>query len=152
MPRTKKEVRSFLGLSGYYQRFISDYSSTAAPLTDLTQKKKPTKVVWSGECDAAFRKFKKTLCSKPVMRSPNFEKEFILQTDASESGVGAIVSQLDEAGQDHAVMYISRRLLPREARYSTIEKDLACKPSTVIWWGGSSRFKQITDLWNGSTW
>ena len=92
VPRTKKEVRSFLGLS--VQQFIPDYFSTAAPLTDLKQKKKLTNVVWTGKCDAAFRKLKETLCLKTVMRSTDFEKEFILQTDVSERGIGAILSQL----------------------------------------------------------
>lgn len=57
------------------------------------------------------------------MMSPDFEKEFVLQTDASERGVGAVLSQLDDEGKDHPVAYFSRKLLPRETRYLTIEKE-----------------------------
>ena len=122
-PVTKKEVRSFLGLSGYYRRFIPDYSTIAAPITDLTRKHKPNKVTWTNECDYAFRRLKELLCSHPILKSPNFDKEFVLQTDASERGVGAVLSQLDDNGDDHPIAYFSRKLLPRETRYSTIEKE-----------------------------
>ena len=118
VPVTKKDVRSFFGISGYYRRFIQDYSTIAAPLTDLTQKRKPNKVTWTRECYCAFRKLKEKLCSHPVMMSPDFEKEFVL-----ERGVGAVLSQLDDEGKDHLVAYFSRKLLPRETRYSTIEKE-----------------------------
>ena len=122
-PQTKKEVRSFLGLSGYYRRFIPDYSTIAAPLTDLTQKRKPSIVTWSPECEDAFNRLKKILCSVPVMKSPDFEQEFILQTDASDRAVGAVLSQMDADGGDRPIAYYSRKLLPRETRYSTIEKE-----------------------------
>ena len=123
IPRTKKQVRVFLGLTGYYRRFIQDYASIAAPLSDLTRKSAPTQVVWSAECDRAFRQLKEKLCASPVLRSPDFEKEFVLQTDASDRGIGAVLSQLDEDGHDHPVAFFSRKLLPREERYSTVEKE-----------------------------
>ena len=62
IPRTKKQVRVFLGLTGYYRRFIQEYASIAAPLLDLTRKSAPTQVVWSAECDSAFQKLKEQLC------------------------------------------------------------------------------------------
>ena len=71
----------------------------------------------------AFRKLKELLCSAPVLYAPNYEKEFILQTDASERGVGAVLSQTDDEGEDHPIGYFSRKLLPREEKYSTIEKE-----------------------------
>ena len=83
----------------------------------------PNQVVWTPECAAAFEKLKSLLCSAPVVQAPNFEKQFIVQTDASERGVGAVLSQLDESGADHPVAYFSRKLLPREERYSTVEKE-----------------------------
>ena len=83
----------------------------------------PNQVVWTAGCAAAFEKLKFLLCSAPVFQVPNFEKQFILQTDASERGVGAVLSQLDESGADHPVAYFSRKLLPREERYSTVEKE-----------------------------
>eukprot|EP00731_Ephydatia_muelleri_P034136 Em0048g12a len=122
-PTDKTGVRAFLGLTGYYRRFIPDFASLAAPLTDLTRKCAPTRVSWSNECEQAFTSLKGCLCSDPVLRSPNFEKQFILQTDASNRGIGAVLSQCDEEGQEHPVAYYSRKLLPREERYSTVEKE-----------------------------
>ena len=122
-PTDKTGVRAFLGLTGYYRRFIPDFASLAAPLTDLTRKCAPTRVSWSNECEQAFKSLKGCLCSDPVLRSPNFEKQFILQTDASNRGIGAVLSQCDEEGQEHPVAYYSRKLLPREERYSTVEKE-----------------------------
>eukprot|EP00731_Ephydatia_muelleri_P021177 Em0013g904a len=122
-PTDKTGVRAFLGLTGYYRRFIPDFASLAAPLTDLTRKCAPMRVSWSNECEQAFKSLKGCLCSDPVLRSPNFEKQFILQTDASNRGIGAVLSQCDEEGQEHPVAYYSRKLLPREERYSTVEKE-----------------------------
>ena len=123
IPETKSQVRAFLGLTGYYRRFIPGYSSIAAPLTDLTKKYAPTKVAWSEACATAFRKLQELLCSSPVLRSPDFTRSFILQTDASDRGIGAVLSQEDSEGEEHPVAYFSRKLLPREERYSTVEKE-----------------------------
>ncbi len=123
VPRTKKDVRSFLGMTGYYRKFIPQYSSIASPLTDLTRKTMPTQVEWTPDCAAAFEKLKTLLCSSPVLRTPDFEKDFLVQTDASERGIGAVLSQLDENGADHPVAYFSRKLLPREEKYATVEKE-----------------------------
>ena len=122
-PTTKTKVRSFLGLTGYYRKFIPDYATLAVPLTDLTRKTKPNQVVWTPECAAAFDQLKDSLCSSPVLKSPDWDKPFILQTDASNRGVGAILSQPDADGSDRPVAYFSRKLLPREERFSTIEKE-----------------------------
>ena len=121
-PRTKREVRAFLGLTGYYRRFIPNYASTATPLTDLTRKTEPNAVKWTGECEAAFKKLKEVLCSAPVLRTPDFTQPFIVQTDASDRGVGAVLSQSREDG-DQPVAFFSKKLLPREERYSTVEKE-----------------------------
>ena len=122
-PKTKTQVRAFLGLMGYYRRFIPNYSAVALPLTELTKKMAPTTVTWTLRCETAFQELKRLLCSTPVLASLDFEKPFILQTDASEYGVGAVLSQRDEAGGDHPIAYFSRKLLPREVRYSTVEKE-----------------------------
>ena len=83
------------------------------------------------ECDQASQRLKFLLYSFPVLRSPDFQKLFILQTDASDYGVGAVLSQEDENGDDHPVAYFSRKLLPRVQQYSTIEKEcLAIKLAT----------------------
>ena len=122
-PTSKKEVRVFLGLTGYYRKFIPNYASVSAPLSDLTRKNRPSKVEWSTDCEEAFQKLKYLLCTDPVLHSPDFSKEFVVQTDESDRGVGAVLSQLDDNGQDHPVAYFSKKLLPREEHYATVEKE-----------------------------
>ena len=130
-PQTKKQVRTFLGLTGYYRRFIPHYSTVAASLSDLTRKSLPTQVVWSVECEKAFQELKNRLCSSPILYNPDFSRDFCLQTDASDRGCGAVLSQMDDDGFEHPVAYYSRKLLPREQKYSAIEKEcLAIKSGT----------------------
>ena len=124
IPQTKTNVRAFLGLTGYYRRFIPDYATIALPLTDLTRKTAPNQVCWDQQCDQAFKRLKELLCSSPILQSPDFSHPFILQTDASDRGVGAVLTQRDENGLEHPVSYYSRKLLPREQHYSTVEKEL----------------------------
>ena len=123
VPTTKKQVRGFLGLTGYYRKFIANYSSIAAPLTDMIKKQSPDRVQWTNDCRTAFETLKAKLCKTPVLANPDFSKQFILQTDASNRGVGAVLSQLDSKGCDRPVAYFSRKLLPREQRYSTVEQE-----------------------------
>ena len=148
-PKTKKQIKSFLGLSGYYHQFIPNYATIAVPLTNMTRKSEPEKVIWTPQCTRAFNKLKEILLSAPIMMNPDFSRPFILQTDASEVGVGAILSQTDTEGYDHPVAYFSRKMLPREQKYATIEKEcLAIKPGMeafqVYLQGKSSLFKRTT--------
>jgi phospholipid-translocating ATPase len=122
-PSTKKEVRAFLGLCGYYRRFIPAFSSIATPLSDLTRKNKGNKVVWSPECESAFVSLKEALVNYPVLTTPDWASVFILQTDASNTGLGYVLSQKDSNGDEHPIAYGSWKLLPREQRYSTIERE-----------------------------
>ena len=122
-PETKKDVRRFLGLSGYYRRFIPSYSELAASLTDLTKKGKPNRVLWSEDCEKSFQALKKALQEHPVLSPPDYSKPFLLQVDASERGLGAVLAQEDDNGDEHPVVYCSRKLLDREKRLSTIEKE-----------------------------
>ena len=122
-PRTKKEVRMFLGLSGYYRRFIPQYSVIAAVLTDLTRKDRPKLVRWTEECEDAFERLKEVLCNDPVLKSPDYSREFTVQTDASDRGMGAVLCQTNKDGEEHPVAYFSRKFLPREERYGTVEKE-----------------------------
>ena len=116
-------MRTFLGITGYYRSFIPQFASISAALTDLTWKSSPNKINWTPACDFALSKLKQLLCAAPVLCSPDFEKQFILQTDASYQGVEAVLSQLDDKGMDHPVAYYSRKLFPREEKYSTVEKE-----------------------------
>ena len=95
VPDTKKQVRAFLGLTGYYRKFISNYATVAAPLTDLTRKSAPNNVQWNEQCDQAFKELKKLLCTAPVLRNPDFSRPFILQMDPSDRGVGAVLSHAE---------------------------------------------------------
>ena len=74
-------------------------------------------------CDQAFLKLKSLLCSSPILASPNFQRPFVLQTDASDRGIGAVLSQEDEDSVERPIAYYSRKLAPREERYSVIEKE-----------------------------
>ena len=122
-PTSKKQVRTFLGLAGYYRKLIPGFSSTAAPLTDLTRKTGSNKIVWTSDCDRAFQSLKENLCASPILHNPDFTREFILQMDASDCGIGAVLSQLDDTGTDCPVAYYSRKLLPREENYAAVEKE-----------------------------
>ena len=84
-------LRSFLGIAGYYRKFIPDFPTVSAPLTGLT--KKGIKVSWSDQHQHAFQTLKRHLCSAPVLAYPDFDRPFLLQTDASDVGLGAILAQ-----------------------------------------------------------
>ncbi len=129
-PTTKKQVRSFLGLLGWYRRFIPNFSARASVLTDLTRATVPNKVVWTEQCERAFQDLREAVCGDSVLLSPDFQKPFILQTDASGVGLGAVLLQ-DVNGNRRPVAFLSRKLFPRETRYSTVEKEcLAIKWAT----------------------
>ncbi|CAM5130705.1 unnamed protein product [Natator depressus] len=123
VPKSKKQVRSFLGLAGYYRRFVPHYSQIAAPLTDLTKKKQPNAVQWTEKCQKAFNKLKATLMSDPVLRAPDFDKPFLVTTDASERGVGAVLMQKGPDQEFHPVVFLSKKLSERESNWSVTEKE-----------------------------
>ena len=124
VPKAKKEVRSFLGLTGYYRCFIKEYTSMEVPLTNLTRKKYPEIVAWTAECDKAFNALNNMLRFTPVFSSPDFEKTFILETEASNYGVGAILSQTDGQGLDHPVVYFSVRYLTESRNTPQLRKNV----------------------------
>ena len=134
-PITKKQVRSFLGLAGYYRRFITDFATIAAPLTELTTKRHSRMVRWNPAAEAAFVNLKRALCSGPILVAPDFKKDFVVQADASEVGLGAVLTQAHE-GEEHPILYLSRTLLQREKNYSTVEKECLA----VTWALESLRF------------
>ena len=121
-PITKKDVRSFLGLAGYYRRYIPNSSVIAAPLSDLTSKLDPEKAVWTEECQYVFDKLKLALTTNPTLAPPDYDRPFLLQTDASDRGIGVVLSQ-DYDGKERPVAYYSRKLLPRERRYAATDKE-----------------------------
>lgn len=120
VPKNPKNIKQFLGLAGYYRRFIPNFSKVAKPLTDLLKKDKPFK--WELTQTKAFEILKEALCKKPILQYPDFTKPFILTTDASGLAIGGILSQ-GEVGKDLPIAYASRLLNVHEQKYSTIEKE-----------------------------
>ena len=121
-PTTKKQLRRFLGLIGYYSRFIPQYATIASPLTDGLRKDQPNRIRWTPEQLQAFTTLRDALLHAPVLHNPDFSKPFILQTDASNTGIGAVLSQ-DFDGQDHPILFISRKLQLPEQKFATVEKE-----------------------------
>ena len=117
-PRSVSEIRSFLGLAGYYRRFVRDFSQVAAPLTRLTRK--GVSFVWSEQCEQSFIELKRLLTSAPVLALPSGEEGFDVCTDASGVGLGAVLMQ-----QGRVVAYASRQLKPHEESYPTHDLELA---------------------------
>ena len=120
-PKNITELRAFLGLAGYYRRFIPNFASIASPLVELT--KKGSKFVWSAKQHDGFQMLKFLLCKAPILAYPQLDHPFILQTDASDLGLGAVLTQLDSRGCERVISYASRSLSDREKAYSTTEKE-----------------------------
>jgi len=120
-PKNVEQVRTFLGLVGYYRRFIPNFASISAPLVALT--KKASKFHCDAPEQSAFQILQQLLCSAPVLFYPKFDQRFILQTDASDLGLGAVLTQKDSLGQEHVISYASRSLSNREKQYSATEKE-----------------------------
>ena len=117
VPRSPSEIRSFLGLAGYYRRFIQDFSKIAVPLTRLT--KKSVVFRWGPEQQAAFETLRQRLCEAPILTLPEGVEDFVVYCDASITGMGAVLMQ-----RGHVVAYASRQLKPHEANYPTHDLEL----------------------------
>lgn len=138
VPKTVKQLRGFLGFSGFYRRFIRSYSKIARPLHDLLKAPppgSPKSFKWEQPQQQAFDKLKDLLCSAPVLTFADFSKPFILHTDASDEGLGAILYQ-DHDSQERPVAFASRSLSPSEQHYPAHKKEfLALK------WAISDKFR-----------
>jgi transposase InsO family protein len=120
-PRTLTQLRSFLSLASYYRRFIEGFSTIAGPLNELLQKK--TVWRWGREQREAFMALKKALCTEPVLAYPDFNLPFVLYTDASNYGIGAILAQEHPDGTIRVVSYASRSLHNAEKQYAPTHKE-----------------------------
>jgi len=120
-PTNIKQLRGFLGMTGYYRRFVPNYGTLSGPLNELL--KKDVVWEWTTKRQDVWLELKKRLMAPPILISPDVSKKFLLQTDASLFGIGAVLSQKDEKGHDHAVAYASRSLKGAELRMATIEKE-----------------------------
>ncbi|GJW14392.1 putative reverse transcriptase domain-containing protein [Tanacetum coccineum] len=116
-PKSPTEIRQFLGLAGYYRRFIEGFSKIAKPMTKLTQKK--VKFVWGDKQEAAFQLLKQKLCSAPILALPEGSEDFIAYCDASKKGLGAVLMQ-----REKVISYASRQLKIHEKNYTTHDLEL----------------------------
>jgi len=117
-PTTVAEIRSFLGLAGYYRRFVKDFSAKAAPLTRLT--KKGVDFVWDARCEESFAQLKLSLTTAPVLAVPEGTGGFVVYSDASKYGLGCVLMQ-----HGKVIAYASRQLKPYEKNYPTHDMELA---------------------------
>ncbi|PIK60000.1 hypothetical protein BSL78_03079 [Apostichopus japonicus] len=127
-PTTKTQVRSFLGLVGYYRKFVPNFAAVAVPLTNCTKKGEPNVIRWGESQEQAFQTLKSKLASSPILQLPDLHREFTLRTDASDTGVGAILLQ-EFAGEKFPVAYASKKLNKSQMRYSVMERECLA----VVW-------------------
>ncbi|GJR39964.1 putative mitochondrial protein [Tanacetum coccineum] len=140
VPKNIKELRGFLGLTGYYRRFIKGYAILSQPLTSLLRK---NAYQWSDAAQTAFDTLKKAMTQSPVLALPNFKTEFVVETDASGIGLGAVLQQ-----GGHPIAYLSKTLVPKHQSLSTYEKELMAIILALEKWRGyllDRHFKIKTD-------
>ena len=118
VPRNVTEIQSFLGLAGYYRRFVQDFSIVARPLTNLM--KKNVQFRWTETCQRSFEKLKEALTTTPVLALPTGEGGFVVYTDASGQGLGCVLMQ-----NGKVIAYASRQLRTHEVNYPTHDLELA---------------------------
>lgn len=120
-PQNLAQLRTYLGLTGYYRRFCPNYAQKAAPLYHLTKKDVPFE--WTSDCQEAFDKLQAMLTSEPLLALPNFALPFAVQCDASTHAMGAILSQNDEHGIAHPIAYTSALFNTAQRNYTVTEKE-----------------------------
>jgi len=133
-----KQLRSFLGLFGYYRRFVSRYGTIAKPLTDMLKR---DNFSWSSTTKEAFQELKQRLVTAPVLALPNFSKEFVVEVDASGLGLGAVLMQ-----NHHPTSFISRSLNKQQQSLSTYEKKLLAVVFAVQKNGVTTYFPRSSSL------
>jgi len=121
-PLTIKDVRSFLGFCNFYRAFIKNFSDIAHPLNDLTRKNE--QFIWTDKRNNAFLELKRACSNYPVLRTPDWTKKFVMETDASGYALGVVIAQEFEDGI-HPIAFHSRSLLPAEKNYDAHDKGLA---------------------------
>ncbi|KAL8100391.1 hypothetical protein AgCh_032593 [Apium graveolens] len=117
-PKTPTEIRSFLGLAGYYRRFVKDFAKIATPLTKMTRKNE--RFIWTEKCKESFQELKKRLVTAPVLALPDETGNFIIFSDASLKGLGCVLMQ-----HNKVIAYASRQLKPHEQKYPVHDLELA---------------------------
>jgi hypothetical protein len=146
VPKSRRDIQVFLGMVGYYRQFIKNFSQIAEPLFYLL--KGDSKFIWTLECQEAFEELKNSLVTAPVLAYPDFTKKFIVQTDASLTAIGGVLSQISDDGEEHPVAYCSRTLNIHERNYTVTEREClaviySCKQFRVYLHG--QEFTVVTD-------
>ena len=126
VPQSVTDVRAFLGLTGYYRRFVKGYGSLAKPLTQLLQKRQ---FQWTPDAQIAFDKLKQAMVTTPVLALPDFKESFVVETDASDIGIGAVLMQ-----KDRPIAYLSKALGESHRTKSIYEKDFLALIMAVEKW------------------
>ena len=132
-PATKKQIRSFMGLAGYYRDLIPNFAALVAPLSDLTRKGQSNKAEWGEAQEKAYQSIKAFFTKEPVLRMPDPGKTYFPHTNASDSGIDAVLMQKHD-DKLFPVSYASKKLSSAERNYSTIEKECLA----IVW--GFKRF------------
>lgn len=138
-PTDVRQLRGFLGLYGYYRKFIKNYGIQSRLLTDLF--KKNVSFVWTHQHQQCFEALKQALVSAPVLALPYFTKGFTIETDASVTGIGALLMQ-----DHHPIAYLSKALVPKEQALSTYEKECLALIMVVTKWKQHLQHKEFTIL------
>ena len=139
-PKNVKEVRRFLGMTGFYRKHVENYAKIAVPLTNLLKGKEHFR--WTEECQQSFESLKVALTTAPVLAKAQITKQFELHTDASKDHIGAVLMQRDEAQNLRPIGYFSKKLKAVEQRYSTTDREalavvMACRRFHHYLWGTS---------------
>uniref|UniRef100_A0A1A8GVS8 Gypsy retrotransposon integrase-like protein 1 n=2 Tax=Nothobranchius korthausae TaxID=1143690 RepID=A0A1A8GVS8_9TELE len=147
-PTTRRELRRFVGMVGYYRCFCKNFAVVASPLTDLLSPQVPFK--WTTAAQGAFENCKLLLSTAPVLQAPDVTRPFKLEIDASDVGMGAVLLQEDAAALDHPVSYFSKKFAKYQLHYSTVEKEtlalvLAIQHFEVYLYPGSTPIQVYTD-------
>ncbi|KAL2102544.1 hypothetical protein ACEWY4_001712 [Coilia grayii] len=146
-PTSRRELRRFLGMVGYYRSSCKNFSTVAAPLTDMLSTKRVFK--WGEACQAAFEAVKALLTTAPVLAAPNLDMPFSIAVDASDLGAGAVLFQAGKDGLDHPVAFFSRKFNSYQRAYSTIEKEALALVLALqhfeVYVGGAATVTVFTD-------
>jgi hypothetical protein len=149
-------VRQFLGFASYYRRFVRNFATIAAPLSDLLKEEDPEKrkqknrpIIWTAKCLLSFELLKNGLLNEPILTQPDFHRPFAIETDASEWAIGCCLLQLGTDGLLHPVAYDGRKLQGAELNYAVQEKELLAIKHAIRTWSyyidNHTRTKIITD-------